>query len=265
MHANYDDVILKHYEAEARERGLDSSSTMLDATTRQRETEWILRFVKQALDVHPYAQLCDVGCGNGFTLGAIHEQFPKLGLHGFEFTPQLLELAKQRFPDPAIALIVKGDVRTLAAEDAQFDVLICQRVLINLLNPEDQSRALRELVRVLKPGGLLASIEAFDSPLSSLNAARQEFGFEAIPPAHHNLYLRDDFFAAERSLTPIWQDALPSNFMSSHFFVARVLHPLALGQNPFVRNSHFVRFLSSAIQEPIGDYAPIKGFAFRKQ
>ena len=265
MHANYDDVILKHYESEAREHGLESSSTMADVTTRQRETEWIVRFVKLALDTNPTATLCDVGCGNGFTLETLHRQFPQLSLQGFEFTPQLLDLARRRFPAPGVALLERGDLRNLDAADAQFDVVICQRVLINLLDPTDQLRALKELVRILKPGGVLGSIEAFASPLSNLNDARQEFGLEPIPPAHHNLYLRNDFFADEPSLSPIWRESLPSNFLSSHYFIARVLHPVALGPNPFVRNSHFVRFLSSAIQEPIGDYAPIKGYAFRKQ
>ena len=122
MYTNYDDVILSHYEAEAREHGLESSSTMADVTTRRLETEWILRFVKLALDTHPNATLCDVGCGNGFTLETLHGQFPQLRLLGFEFTPQLLDLARGRFRDAGAASIERGDLRNLDAADAQFDV-----------------------------------------------------------------------------------------------------------------------------------------------
>jgi hypothetical protein len=92
--------------------------------------------------------------------------------------------------------------------------------------------------------------------------------------AHHNQYLKADFYRAEPSLRPLSgaeldsnlpDDFLPSNFLSSHFFVARVLHPLALDPSkPFSRNSHFVTFLSEALGKPVGDYSPIKAQAFKK-
>jgi hypothetical protein len=133
---------------------------------------------------------------------------------------------------------------------------------------------LSELARVTKLGGYLLTIEAFEEPLARLNEARQEFDLPLLEPAYHNLYISKDFFAAEASLTPatgpmiepgLPQDFLPNNFLSSHYFVSRVLHPLALGPNrPFIRNSHFVRFMTAALDRPAGDYAPIKAHAFKK-
>jgi ubiquinone/menaquinone biosynthesis C-methylase UbiE len=244
---------------------------MLDVTTRERETELIVRFVELAARDLPANRgsssriaIGDVGCGNGFTLGTLRRRFPLFALHGFEFTPQLLALAQARFADDEAVSVVAGDVRQLQAPNDAFDVLVCQRVLINLLDGADQRRALGELARVLRPDGLLLSIEAFNGPLVNLNAARGEFGLEPIPAAYHNLYLEDDFFAEETRLAPLHDESLPANFLSSYYYIARVLQPALLG-NSQIRNSLFARFLSAAIDRPIGDYSPIRAHAFRKR
>ena len=49
MSKDYDEIIRKHYDAQANELGLEPTSTMLDLTVRERETELIERFVGLAL------------------------------------------------------------------------------------------------------------------------------------------------------------------------------------------------------------------------
>jgi SAM-dependent methyltransferase len=268
----YDDVILEHYAREAREHGLDRSSTMLDRVVRDRETQLIVQFAAGALERLQARQparrrlsVCDVGCGNGHTLAVLRRHLPEQRFTGFEFTPNLRELAKARFAGTANVSIHPGDIRRLTGYDERFNVVICQRVLINLLHRRDQDTARRHLTRLLRPGGFLLSIEAYVEPLENLNAARAEFGLTPLKMAHHNLYLRAGFFDRERSLEPV-PDMVTPNFLSSHFFIARLLHPVALGPNrPFMRNSHFVRFLSASLDgRAIGDYSPIKSRAFVK-
>jgi len=277
----YDSVILEHYGTQAREQGLKATSTMLDATVRERETrlvegfvERVVRFFDREEDSEGELRLCDAGCGNGFTLSVLQEKFPSLDFLGFEFSPDLLGLAKKRFREMARVKILPGDIRTLKGHEESFQIVLCQRVLINLLDPQDQRRGLAVLTSLLKPGGFLLSIEAFEEPLLNLNSARAEFGLPALPQAHHNRYLPKEFFAEEKSLVPVLgpvldrslpENFLPSNFLSSHYFISRVMHPLfSKPEETFIRNSHFVRFFTEAIDQPIGDYSPIKAFAFRK-
>lgn len=278
----YDQTILQHYEAQAQAHGLEPTSTMLDVTVRERETALVARVARLVLGqlrreggADQHLTLCDVGCGNGYTLHLLSAQDPELHLAGFEFTPALLALARSRFAQTPRVTVSRGDVRALNAPDGRYDMVVCQRVLINLLEPADQRQGLAELARILRPGGFLLSLEAFEEPLAHLNAARAEFGLSPLPPAHHNRYLSSDFYRAEPSLVPVTgpllepdlpDDFLPSNFLSTHYFITRVLHPLALGPDrPFIRNSHFVRFLTSALPHPVGDYAPIKACVLRKQ
>lgn len=281
MSKSYDHLVVQHYDAQAQEHGLEPTSTMLDITVRRRETSLIERFVDLAIGLRrreartdSEISICDVGCGNGFTIQGLSNQYPDINFQGFEFTPLLLELAQSRFRTASNTKVSYGDVRCLEAYDEQFDVVLCQRVLINLLDPLDQRAGLAELARITRPGGYLLSIEAFEGPLASLNTARAEFDLPPLSPAHHNRYLPDDFYSAEASLIPVTGpmldpnlplDFLPSNFLSGHYYVSRVLHPLALGPNrQFKRNSHFVLFFTEAFSQPIGDYAPIKAYAFRR-
>jgi SAM-dependent methyltransferase len=261
MSASYDSIILKHYRDEAQQHGDAATSTMSDLRTRKLETDFLLGFIARYVPAD--GSIADFGCGNGFTLAQIRAAFPKLRLTGFEFTPDLCKIATERFAGDPKTEIVAGDIRQ-PARDASFDAVVCQRVLINLLDPQDQAAGLRNLAAALVPGGYLALIEAFNAPLNNLNAARAEFGLPPLPPAHHNLYLADTFFEVEKSLEPARDPALPENFLSTHYFVSRVLHPLALEDRPFVRNSHFVKFLSSALQPAVGDYSPVRGRIFRK-
>ncbi len=46
-----------------------------------------------------------------------------------------------------------GDMRALPFDDASFDVVVSSLALHNLADPADRARAVREVARVLKPGG----------------------------------------------------------------------------------------------------------------
>ena len=52
--------------------------------------------------------------------------------------------------------VAQGTAEQLPFPDASFDMVTCQTVLIHVTDP---SRALTEMLRVLKPGGLLAAAE----------------------------------------------------------------------------------------------------------
>ncbi|HYL33461.1 MAG TPA: NeuD/PglB/VioB family sugar acetyltransferase [Stellaceae bacterium] len=270
---SYDKVILDHYREVAEHAGLNSSATMADNRTRQLETELICRFVRSSLvDLKSRGRrvddvvIADVGCGNGYTLEVLRGIDARPKLIGYEFSPELAALAKKRFADQKIE-VRHADIRdrsTLGPEPV--DVLICQRVLINLLDAADQTQALRNLIDAVRPGGHLLFIEAFQRSLDNLNQARAEFDLPEIKPAHHNRYLDEQFFAGVSGLGA-WvgpESDAPDHFLSSHYFVSRVLHPILLGSRPFRHNSLFVRFMSEAVWPQIGDFAPVRAKAFTK-
>jgi arsenite methyltransferase len=71
-------------------------------------------------------------------------------------------------------VIETGDMRTLPFADAQFDIVMSHWVVHNLDAEADRNQTLREMVRVLKPGGamILADIanrDAYRRTLQSFN------------------------------------------------------------------------------------------------
>ena len=260
----YDQTILDHYANVAREEGSLESCTMADEKIRKTETDFILFGIDHysKLGGKNNFKVLDIGCGNGYTLETVHAAFPNLHLSGVEFTPELRALAnKKKIP----VEVSSGDIRDRKTIPSGQDVIICQRVLINLLNEDDQKHALANIAESLVDGGILIIIEAFESGLKNLNKCRTELGLEEIPPAHHNLYLKDSFFDSTDSLAPL-EIGQPSNILSTHYFVTRVLHDIALvaTSSEFVRNSLFVSFFSEALPQGIGDFSPLRCHVLKK-
>lgn len=266
---NYDEIIAEHYRKVAEKEGLAETSTMADAVTREKETQAIVEYVSHFLSKRETggpAVIMDVGCGNGYTLEVLSQRFPDQTYLGIEKTDELRALAVSRFEKVENARVMGGDIRDRDfSKGERADILICQRVLINLLDEEDQKSALANILKVVNLGGMLIFIEAFSTSLGILNVARGEFDIPAMNPAHHNLYLLDGFFDHPGiNPYPVAENLVPANFLSTHYFVTRVLHPIFLQDRPFKRNSEFVKFFTQALKENVGDYAPLKLFVFER-
>lgn len=266
---NYDQIIENHYNEVAKEFGLSELSTMSDKITREKETSAILANISAYYDKFlvggdKEAVIVDVGCGNGYTLSRIQAAYPNARLFGVEYNDKLRGLAEDRFSDKS-AEIVKGDIREENfISDIKANIVICQRVLINLLDEEHQKNALNNILETGKRDRkniptLLIFIEAFQGPLENLNRARDEFELEPIKQAYHNQYLKDDFFDSPGlDNSAVTLAGFQENFLSSHFYVSRVLHPGIIKSDNFKRNSEFVQFMSNTFKEPVGDYSPLK-------
>jgi ubiquinone/menaquinone biosynthesis C-methylase UbiE len=110
----------------------------------------------------------DAGCGIGHWGHLLARVLP-LHVQFVGIDPEPLSLA--RAGERAIQFNVadrfryyQGDVTALPFEDDRFDMVTCQTLLIHLKEPKE---GLREMMRVLKPGGLLLVAE----PNNFANAA----------------------------------------------------------------------------------------------
>jgi SAM-dependent methyltransferase len=89
----------------------------------------------------------DAGCGTGRHA----ERLVALGhrVLGVDLTPEMLERARANVPRAAF---VEGDLLAIPAADEEFDVVVCGLALSHLA---DLRAGVRELTRVLRPGGQL--------------------------------------------------------------------------------------------------------------
>jgi SAM-dependent methyltransferase len=271
--APYTRVILDHYGKEAREYGTDASSTMRDEITRGSEIAAVLRSLdwleKQQKNV---ASILDVGCGNGYLLEVLRKNRPTAELTGLEYTPDMVALARARNIERCA--LVQGDVRELPFDAGTFDVVVTERCIINVMDVEHQARSLREVGRVLKPGGHFACIEAFQDSLDELNEARGELGLPPNVVPHHNVWFGKKWFAdtiaADFDVVDLGAEGDPSlptpDFLSSHYFMSRVVYP-AITKREVLYNTHFVKFFAAQFARlpPVGSYSPIQFHLLRKR
>jgi ubiquinone/menaquinone biosynthesis C-methylase UbiE len=108
------------------------------------------------LGLKPGSRVLDAGCGGGGMTRLLAEAVGPGGeVVGVDTSPQMLEWAKTQAENAKLAGRIKfqeGDVRALPFEDASFDLVWCSRVVHGL---NDQLAGVRELARVIRPGGRL--------------------------------------------------------------------------------------------------------------
>ena len=97
-------------------------------------------------------RVLDVGCGTGSLAQAILAAAPSAEVIGIDPSPAFVEYASSRLAGRARFSI--GDAQRLAFDDDSFDAC-CALLVLNFI--PDRTKALDEMRRVVKPGGLLAA------------------------------------------------------------------------------------------------------------
>jgi ubiquinone/menaquinone biosynthesis C-methylase UbiE len=101
----------------------------------------------------PGEHVLDLACGTGLvTLAAADTVGAKGTVVGTDLSGQMVEVARQRADTRRLQNVTfaRMDAETLDLPDATFDAVLCSLGLMYLPDP---ARAVREWLRVLKPGG----------------------------------------------------------------------------------------------------------------
>lgn len=133
------------------------------------------------------SRVLDVGCGTGYTACEIARE---QGSHvtGIDISETMISKAEQRARKEGLADRVEfrvADVFSLPFEDGSYDVALFESVLTPI--PGNKLDALREVVRVVRPGGMIGANESF-----ILDSAPEEFWRLAEKhPATHDMFSPD--------------------------------------------------------------------------
>ncbi len=132
----------------------DRIAPVYDAMNRVMTVGLDLRWrrLAAASAVRPGDRVLDAACGTGDLALADHRA-GALQVTGLDFSPRMLERARRKAPGLEF---VEGDMLALPFEDGTFDAAT---VGFGVRNVADLELALRELRRVLRPGGRLAILE----------------------------------------------------------------------------------------------------------
>ena len=96
----------------------------------------------------------DVATGTGLVASELVRR--GFRVTGLDQSPEMLEVARRRFLERGAVELVEGSAEALPFPDASFDHLTVTYLLRYI---DDPGATLAELARVVKPGGLVASLE----------------------------------------------------------------------------------------------------------
>jgi SAM-dependent methyltransferase len=103
-------------------------------------------------DVRGCHRLLDAGCGNGrYSRLLLRDADPGARVFACDLSSRMLKRARKRLNDDRVSFTV-ADLTRLPYADASFDAAVCGWVIEHLPDPR---HGLRELARVLAPGGKL--------------------------------------------------------------------------------------------------------------
>jgi len=140
-------------------------------------------------DVARFNSILDVGSGSGQILRhLIRHAKPEASIVACDLSYHMLRRAKERF-DGADVQYVAADIQCLPFADASFDCITCGWVIEHLADPVP---GLKEMARVLKPGGsllLMATEDTITGALSSRTWKCRTYNRSELQAACHDVGL----------------------------------------------------------------------------
>lgn len=128
-------------------------------------------------------RLIDIGCGTGRFLRFAYDAHPLLQLTGIDLSEQYLGRARSNLAGVSRATLLTGNGEQLPFADASVDI-VTSVFLFHELPARAHANVVREMTRVLRPGGLalhVDSIQAGDVP-------RFDALLGFFPKAYHEPY-----------------------------------------------------------------------------
>ena len=133
---------------------------------------WRRRVAKVIENWRP-KRVLDLATGSGDLALALQRRLPEATIVAADFSPEMLEVARRK----GVRETILADALQLPFEAASFD---CVTVAFGLRNMADWGAALREMSRVLRPGGHLLVLD-FSLPVGALRPAYRFYLHRCLP------------------------------------------------------------------------------------
>lgn len=147
---NADPVVAEY--AKAAQRYDEKWAFYVEATTRE---------TLRRMPMTPTARVLDVGCGTGELLRRLRARYPRASLAGLDPVAEMLSVARGKLSGNEDLQIGYADALPWPA--ASFDVVVSCNMFHYISHPVE---ALREMARVIRPGGALVLTDWCDDYLA---------------------------------------------------------------------------------------------------
>jgi len=253
---NEDKRILEYWNEQALKYKESVEATSPDFYAFNIERNVILKFLRDGQKV------LNVGCGNGIKDVEYCRQ-KRIQLKGLDYSHEMISVANNELKK-ATGLFGElvfeyGDVLDLTERD-EYHIVITDRCLINLGTEQNQRKAIDNIHRSLKLGGVFLMMECTKEGLIRINEVRKDFNLEEIKERWHNNYLSDSVirFAKEKFST-----MEVDNFNSTYFLISRTINALVTKEGEPINYMSDINKFASMLPA-VGDFAPLKLFVLTK-
>jgi ubiquinone/menaquinone biosynthesis C-methylase UbiE len=211
-----EDTVLNFWNDRAK---LQEKAGSNDIHGKNLETKVLLSYIRDGMEI------AEFGCGNGLLAMEIIKNFD-VSISAFDYSSEMISAARKlqhekRLNDKPLHF-EQFDVRHDFRWDQQFDLILTERMLINLKSWEEQARAIIKMARHLKASGKLVLCESSLNGLNEINRLRSVVELEAIQPPWHNRYLVDEEVQALDVPECRLVEVVP--FTASYHFLSRVVN-----------------------------------------
>lgn len=246
---------MTHWDKQAATVKDDATVNIGDIYQRELEYDFILPHLKKDMVV------LEVGCGNGYSTSIFRQHVRQVD--AMDVSPMMIERARRTFGETN-NIFIEGDVVADETSDI-YDAVICVRVLINLKNMDEQLKAVANLKRWVRLGGILVLVEGFRDGFDELDKARQAVGLPPITPAPFNCY------PYERDILSQFDGWTRRDFFETGLYdwLTRVYYPLVVGADKVEQNSAFsqaaAKISKSTPHDDFVQYARLCGLVLRRE
>ena len=202
--------------------------SIIDKNLHKLEIETVCRYLKST------DELVDIGCGDGQATAVYGKKVKKCT--GYELSNFLRKKAIVTIKESGLknTTIKAGDILKMKKIPEKPDVVVTQRLLINLASWSEQKEAIENIYGMLKPGGLYIMIENTNDAYLALNDMRDQVGLDPIPIHWHNLFF--DYNQLIDFLKDKFQ-LLNSHNFGLYYFFTRVYSQMFLSFSGFGKNA----------------------------
>jgi len=174
------------------------------------------RFVAQQTDLHDEQSCLDLCCGTGDIAREVLRQYPSAKVTGLDFSEEMLNIAESRNTNEMAVKYVPGDAMKIPFQDAMFDAVT---IGYGMRNVQDISQFLREILRVLKPKGVLVSLDVGKVRIPIIAELNHFYFFHIVPLIGKLIMPGEEIFKylPESSLEYPNQDSLKNLMIETGF------------------------------------------------